>query len=258
MSVLELDHISKAFDGVQAVDRASMGFDRGKVTALIGPNGAGKTTVFNVINGFLPPDAGSVYYKEEDLIGLPPWAVAQKGVGRLFQDVHLFDQMTVEENVQSAFPGQKGESALWSVFGRWAVRKQERELNEKTQELLASVNLEAKAEELAEDLSFGQQKLVAIARLLAADADVLLLDEPTAGVNPGLVDRLLSTIESLADEGKTIVVIEHNMDVVLEISDWVYFMDDGEVTSFGLPRDVLGDPEVRKAYMGFEEEEVSA
>ena len=257
MSVLELDHISKAFDGVQAVDRASMGFDRGKITALIGPNGAGKTTVFNVINGFLPPDEGSVYYKEDDLIGLAPWAVAQKGIGRLFQDVHLFDQMTVQENVQSAFPEQKGESALWSVFGRWAVSDQERTLTEKTEELLAFVDLEAKTDDLAEDLSFGQQKLVAIVRLLAADADVLLLDEPTAGVNPGLVDQLLDTIENLADEGKTVVIIEHNMDVVLEISDWVYFMDDGAVTAFGLPQDVLGDPEVRKSYMGLDDEVVS-
>jgi len=258
MSVLELDHISKAFDGVQAVDRASMGFDRGKVTALIGPNGAGKTTVFNVINGFLPPDEGSVYYQEEDLVGLTPWAVAQKGIGRLFQDVHLFSQMTVQENVQSAFPDQKGENALWSVFRRWKVRGQERKLDERAKELLTFVNLRAKADELAEDLSFGQQKLVAIARLLAADEDVLLLDEPTAGVNPELVDRLLDTIQDLADEGKTVIVIEHNMDVVLEISDWVYFMDDGEVTSFGLPRDVLGDPEVRKAYMGLDEEVTSA
>lgn len=253
MSMLEIDQISKAFDGVQAVDHATMGFDQGKITALIGPNGAGKTTVFNVINGFLPPDDGAVYYEGENLVGLEPWDIAKKGIGRLFQDIHLFGQMTVEENVQSAFPDQKGESALRSVFSRWSVKEQERELAERTEELLRFVNLEEKANQLAEDLSYGQQKLVAIARLLAADADVLLLDEPTAGVNPGLIDRLLTMIENLAGEGKIVVIIEHNMDVVLDISDWAYFMDDGKVTSFGLPRDVLGDPEVRRAYMGLGE-----
>jgi len=257
MSTIEIDHISKAFDGVQAVDGATMGFDWGKITALIGPNGAGKTTVFNVVNGFLPPDEGAVYYEDENVVGLKPWAIAQKGIGRLFQDVHLFAKMTVRENVLTAFPEQKGESVLHSVFARWGVTRQERALTERAEELLAFVDLADKADELAEDLSFGQQKLAALARLLAADTDVLLLDEPTAGVNPGLVDRLLGTIEDLADEGKTVIVIEHNMDVVLEISDWVYFMDDGAVTSFGLPRDVLGDPDVRKAYMGLDEEVVS-
>lgn len=256
--MLEIDQISKAFDGVQAVDQATMGFDEGKITALIGPNGAGKTTVFNIVNGFLSPDEGEVYYKGDDLVGLKPWNIAQKGIGRLFQDIHLFDQMTVEENVRSAFPDQEGENVLRSVFNRRSVMEQERELTERTRELLQFVNLEEKATELAKDLSFGQQKLVAIARLLAADADVLLLDEPTAGVNPGLIDPLLDTIENLASEGKIVVVIEHNMDVVLEISDWAYFMDDGKVTSFGLPQDVLGDPEVRRAYMGLGKEVVNA
>lgn len=252
MSVLKVDHISKSFDGVQAVDGATMGFDRGKITALIGPNGAGKTTLFNVVNGLLPPDEGAVYYEGKNLIGLKPWAVARKGIGRLFQDVHLFDKMTVRANVLSAFPEQRGESILRSVFARWNVARQERALTEQAEELLAFVDLADKADELAKDLSFGQQKLVALARLLAADTEVLLLDEPTAGVNPGLMDRLLGTIEDLADDGKTVVIIEHNMDVVMQIADQVYFMDDGTVESSGLPEDILGDPEVRKAYIGLD------
>lgn len=252
MIPLKVDQISKAFDGVQAVDQATMEFERSAVTALIGPNGAGKTTVFNIISGFLSPDNGKVFYEGENIADLKPWKIAQKGVGRIFQDVRLFNQMTVQENVQSAFSGQKGESVLRSVFTRWKVREQERELSEKVKDLLAFVDLDGSADKLAEELSFGQQKLVAIARLLAADADVLLLDEPTAGVNPSLVDRLLDTIERLADDGKTVVLIEHDMDVVSAVSDCVYFMDDGAVTSSGGVREVLGDPEVRKAYMGLD------
>jgi ABC-type branched-subunit amino acid transport system ATPase component len=137
-----------------------------------------------------------------------------------------------------------------SVIARWKVTEEEHSLSEQTMRLLEFVGLADQAQELAENLSYGQQKLLAIARLLAADADVLLLDEPTAGVNPQMVGTLLDVIRRLAAEGKTVVVIEHNMNVVIEIADWVYFMDEGQVVSFGLPSDVLGDPEVRAAYIG--------
>lgn len=250
MSILELENVSKSFDGLRAVDRVSLGFEAGKITALIGPNGAGKTTVFNLISGFLRPDEGAITYRGRNIAGLAPWHIAQLGIGRLFQDVRLFDRMTVKDNVLAAFRKQKGESALMSVIARWKVTKEERLLLEQTMRLLKFVGLADQAEELAENLSYGQQKLLAIARLLAADADVLLLDEPTAGVNPQMVGTLLDVIRRLAAEGKTVVVIEHNMNVVIEIADWVYFMDEGQVVSFGLPNEVLGDPEVRAAYVG--------
>ena len=253
MSILELKHITKTFGGVHAVDSASLGFEQGKVTALIGPNGAGKTTVFNCISGFLTPDTGTVTYRGDDVTGLNAWQIAQRGIGRLFQDVRLFYKMTVLDNVMAAFPDQQGERVWRSVFIRWKVNGQERVLTDRAVELLEFVGLSDKADSLGEDLSFGQQKLVALARLLAADADVLLLDEPVAGVNPGLAETLLATIRRLAVQGKTVVVIEHNMNAVLDVADWAYFMDDGALTSSGLPQDVLADPKVRAAYMGLDE-----
>jgi len=252
MSILELKHITKTFGGVHAVDSASMGFEQGKVTALIGPNGAGKTTVFNCISGFLTPDTGGITYRDKNVTGLKPWQIAQRGIGRLFQNVRLFHKLTVRDNVLAAFPDQQGERAWRSVFTRWMVNAQERELTKQALELLEFVGLSQKADSLGEDLSYGQQKLVAIARLLAANADVLLLDEPTAGVHPHLIGGLLEAVRDLAAKGKTVIIIEHNMNVVLEIADWVFFMDDGKITAFGLPRDVLSDPDVRAAYMGTE------
>jgi ABC-type branched-subunit amino acid transport system ATPase component len=250
MSVLELENVSKSFDGILAVDRVSLGFDQGKITALIGPNGAGKTTVFNLISGLLRPDAGNITYNNQNIAGFAPWNIAHKGIGRLFQDVRLFARMTVKDNVLTAFKIQRGESALLSVIAPWHVKREEQSRSLEAMNLLEFVGLQDKARELAESLSYGQQKLLAIARLLAADSNVLLLDEPAAGVSVQMVTTLLDVIRQLAKEGKTVVVIEHNMNVVVEVADWIYFMDDGQVVSFGLPNEVLGDPEVRSAYIG--------
>lgn len=250
MSILELKNISKFFGGVKAVNKVSLGFESGKITGLIGPNGAGKTTVFNLISGFIRPDEGEIFYKGKNITGLPPWNIAQTGVGRLFQDVHAFQRMTVLDNVITGVKKQKGGNPFISVLAPWKVIKEERHLTDKAMELLDFVGLADKANDLAENLSYGQQKLLSIARVLAADADVLLLDEPTAGVNPKMISALLDVIRKIAKDGKTVVVIEHNMNVVIEIADWVYFMDEGQVISFGLPNEVLGDPEVRAAYIG--------
>jgi len=250
MSELELMNISKAFGGIKAVDSLSVGFNPGKITGLIGPNGAGKTTVFNLISGFLRPDEGEITYKEKNIEGFKPWQIAQSGIGRLFQDVHIFDRMPAYENIMTAFNNQKGENPLNSVFTRWLVKKQEKRLREKANQLLEMVGLQDKAWELAENLSFGQQKLLSIARLLAAESDVLLLDEPTAGVNPQMFGVIKEVIRKIAREGKIVAVIEHNMNVIMEIADFVYFMDNGQMVSFGKPNEVLGDPEVRKAYIG--------
>jgi len=250
MSLLELNNIAKSFDGLFAVRDLSIGFEAGTTTALIGPNGAGKTTLFNIISGLLPPDTGTILFKGENLLGKKPWEIAEAGIGRLFQDIRIFGQMTAEENVMSAFPDQEGELVWKTLFGRRRMQRQEQMLSEKTKDLLEFVGLESKIHEPAMELSYGQQKLLAIARLLASDAELLLLDEPTAGVNPAMISELIDLIKKLPDQGKTILVIEHNMNVVLDISDWVYFVDDGQVVSFGLPNDVLDDPEIRRAYVG--------
>jgi ABC-type branched-subunit amino acid transport system ATPase component len=250
MSILELRSITKTFDGLRAVDDLTIGFEKGRITALIGPNGAGKTTVFNLINGLILPDCGEIYYKNRNIVGLKPWEIANLGIGRLFQDVRVFGRMKVIDNVLCAFKNQKGEIFYHPILSVWKVRKEERIYREKALELLDFVGLIDKKEDIAENLSYGQQKLLAIARLLANDADLFLLDEPTAGVNPKMIEKLLELIRRLSFQGKTIIIIEHNMNVVIKIADWVYFMSNGQVTSFGLPQDVLGDPEVRRAYIG--------
>lgn len=250
MIILELKNITKVFDGIRAVDDVSLGFEMGKITALVGPNGAGKTTVFNLISGFIQPDSGEIYYKGKNIVGLPPWKIANLGIGRLFQDVRVFKRMKVLDNVMSAFKNQKGENFFYSLIMRWKLEKEESLYRDRALQLLDFVGLLDKKDDIAENLSYGQQKLLSIARLLAADAELLLLDEPTAGVNPQMIKKLLEVIRNLAEKGKTIVIIEHNMNVVIEIANWVYFMDNGQIISFGLPQDVLGDAEIRKLYIG--------
>jgi ABC-type branched-subunit amino acid transport system ATPase component len=250
MSVLELVGISKSFDGIKAVDSVFLDFSSNKITALIGPNGAGKTTVFNLISGFLKPDEGNIKLKGQNLIGLPPFRIAGAGIGRLFQDVRIFKEMSVLDNVMAAFNEQTGEMWWAPLINPFKVKSQEKVLLKRADQLLRFVGLLEKRDDLAESLSYGQQKLLSIARLLASDAEILLLDEPTAGVSPAMVPQLLDLIRSLRDQGKAIILIEHNLNVVSEIGDWVFFMDEGQVTYFGLPADVLGNHEVRQAYIG--------
>lgn len=250
MSILELKDISKRFGGVDALDRVSCGFEGEKIIALIGPNGAGKTSVFNLISGFIRPDRGTISFMGKEIHSLSPSHIAKSGIGRLFQDVRVFDKLTLKDNVLVAFKRGYSENPLAAIFNRQRLKKEYRDLMEKTMELLELVGIADKADTLAENLSYGQQKLLAIARLLAADANLLLLDEPTAGVNPQMVKVLLDVICKLREQGKTVIVIEHNMNVVVEIADWVYFMDKGQVVSFGLPQEILGDPEVKKTYIG--------
>jgi len=247
---LTLEDLSKSFGGLKAVDDVSLSFGAGRVTSLIGPNGAGKTTIFNLITGFLRPDEGTISYHGTRLSGLRPWQVAQRGIGRLFQEVRVFNRLSALDNVLAAGRRQPGENPFASIFSRKRTLKAEEENREKARKWLQYVGLAEQEQSLAEDLSYGQQKLLAIARLLNNEAETLLLDEPTAGVHPQMVRSLLDLIRRLAREGKTIVVIEHNMTVVMEVSDWVFFLDEGRLVSFGLPDDVLGDPEVRAAYMG--------
>ncbi len=247
---LECVDLVKNFGGVRAVDGVSLSFEAGKVTALVGPNGAGKTTLFHLLTGSIKPDSGAILYRGSPIQGLPPWTVAQMGIGRLFQDVRIFPNLTVLENVLVARPIQRGERALVSLFAPRVVVKEEADSTDRASEWLDRVGLSEHADQPAQALSYGQQKLLAIARLLAAGSDVLLLDEPTAGVNPMLIKRLLTIIRDLSGGGRTVVLIEHNVNVVLDVADWVYFLDEGQVAAFGLPQEVLSDPVVRGLYLG--------
>lgn len=250
MITLEIHNVSKSFGGITAVNDWSATFQQGTVSALIGPNGAGKTTAFNLIGGFLKPDRGVITCHGQDITGKSPWLIAAAGVGRLFQDVRVFKRMTARENVLAAFTRQSGENVLLSIIARRKVLREQEELIIRANHLLESVGLGDKANELAETLSYGQQKLLALTRLLAADAKVLLLDEPTAGVNSAAAATLLLVIRKLSAEGRTIIIIEHNIQVVTEIADRAYFIDKGKITASGKLSEVLGDQAVKAAYIG--------
>ncbi|MEO0021685.1 MAG: ATP-binding cassette domain-containing protein [candidate division WOR-3 bacterium] len=232
------------------IDDVTVTFYRGKITGLIGPNGAGKTTLFNILNGFIKPDEGVIYLGDIRIDCLAPFQVAQLGVGRMFQDTRIFAQMSVLDNVLVAIKGQSGETPF-NLFAKYPKIQQEEKENRQTAiRWLEFVGLSDKMQIRAENLSYGQQKLLALARLLAGNSSVLLLDEPTAGVDPGFIPVLLDFLKRLKEDGKTIILIEHNMTAVLAACDWVYFMDEGKITAFGLPEEVLSDPTVRNAYLG--------
>ena len=219
-------------------------------TGIIGPNGAGKTTLFHLMSGFLTPDKGQIFCGDVSIAGRPPWSIARLGIGRLFQDVRVFEGLSSLENVLIGCPARYGENPVSALFRRRAIRLQEKELSDVAWRWLTFVGLKEYAATPARALSYGQRKLLAFARLLACDPRVLLLDEPTAGISPAAVPQLLELIKNLAHEKRTVLVIEHNMNVVFEIADWVYFIDEGQIAVVGTPNDVLGSPSVRQAYLG--------
>jgi len=252
MNILELENLSKSFNGTKAVNGVSLGFEKGKVTGLIGPNGAGKTTVFHLISGFLRPDEGQIFYQGNQIDGLKPWQIAKLGIGRLFQDVRVFCRMTALDNLLAVFPQQLGENPLAAIFKPKKIDRVEQEIKEQALYWLKFVGLSDCQGRFAEDLSYGQQKLLSIARLLALGSETLLLDEPASGISPQMLRPLLSLIRRLAEEEKrAVVVIEHNMAVIAEVSDWIYFMAEGKIIFSGQPNDVLANPEVRKVYIGY-------
>ena len=248
--ILQLKNVTKRFGGLKAVDGVSFNLTKGIITSLIGPNGAGKTTIFNLISGFIRPDNGSIYYNGTRIDNLSPWEIAELGVGRLFQEVRVFNRLTVLENVLLARKRQPGENPLASLFLRNRSLGFEEKNLEGAKKWIEFVGLKQKANSLAEDLSYGQQKLLAIARLLAGNSDLLLLDEPTAGVHPVMAKSILKVIRDLVNEGKTAIVIEHNMRVVADISDWIYLLNEGKIVTFGKPQEVLDDPVLKEVYLG--------
>lgn len=246
--ILRTNSLTKCFGGVVALDDVTTEFHPGSITALVGSNGAGKSTLFNVIGGLVAPDKGMVTLgngAEVHLTGLPPHAIARFGVGMLFQDVRVFRKLTALDNVAVGAPAQQGENPVSSLLRYGASRAREREVMEMAMDHLEFVGLSDKAHSWAEQLSYGQQKLLAIARLLAADSRVILLDEPTSGVHPDRSDQLLDRIQRLADDqNRTVIMIEHNREVVARISDRVYRLETGRIVAYGTPQDVMAEPDV--------------
>ncbi|WP_329087467.1 MULTISPECIES: ABC transporter ATP-binding protein [unclassified Streptosporangium] len=247
--ILEAENVERRFGGFTAVDVNHLAIRRGEITALIGPNGAGKSTLFNLLTGFDRPDSGQWTFDGRPLAGVPPHKVARMGMVRTFQLTKVLSRLTVLENMRIAAPGQLGERLWMAPFGAvW--RRGEKENTSRARALLARFLLDDKRDELAGSLSGGQRKLLEMARALMVEPRMVMLDEPMAGVNPALKQSLLKHIVSLRDDGVSVLFVEHDMDMVHEISDNVVVMAQGRVIAEGTAREVTNDERVISAYLG--------
>ncbi len=247
-AALEGTGLSKRFGGIVAVSSFDITIEPGRITGLIGPNGAGKTTAFNLLTGFLQPNGGEVRYRGRSLRGLKPHQIVSAGVARSFQDLKLFTGLTVLENVLVALPRQRGDLLRYVYFAPWVVRREERENLAKAMSILEFVGLAERAGELASDLSYAEEKLLVVARLLATGAEALLFDEPLSGLAPNALARVMPIFRRLAQSGRTLCIIEHNLDVIRELCDTVVFLDEGRKMAQGTPEQLIHDPELSERY----------
>jgi branched-chain amino acid transport system ATP-binding protein len=242
MNILETKNLTKHFEGVYAVDNLSLAIEKGKITSIIGPNGSGKTTLINLLSGYIPFDSGAVLVSGTSVFKLKPYDVISYGITRTFQDVHLFNQMTVLDNILLVLTERNVFGSLFEKHNQYHLARAE--------EILKKVGLWEKRKELAINLSYGQRKLLEIGRALSTNAEMFLFDEPFAGLFPEMVKSVAHIIKELKKEDKSIVLIEHNMDLVRGLSDYVFVMDSGKLLAEGKPDHVLNRREVIEAYLG--------
>jgi branched-chain amino acid transport system ATP-binding protein len=249
--LLRVDGLTKVFGGLRAVIDFEIGIKPGELVGLIGPNGAGKTTVFNMLSGLYVPSSGQILLRGHDLVGLPPHQITHLGIGRTFQNVRLFPNLTVLDNVRIAYHTHAGYGLLDAILRTPRFGAKERELTERTIEFLSVFNLQDRHNEIAKNLPYGEQRRLEIARALASNPQLLLLDEPAAGMNPAEVVTLMDLIHFIRDRFKlTILLIEHQMRVVMGICEWITVMDFGEIIARGTPEEIRNNPRVVEAYLG--------
>jgi len=248
--LLQVENLTKSFGGIRAVDRCTLSVGVQEVVGLIGPNGAGKSTLFSLIMGLYAPEAGRIVLRGQGIDGLPPYEVVRRGIAKTFKVPREFQAMTVLENVLVCAVARYGETLGLSLLGSERVWKEEDRLRGRASEILDLVTLGHLSDELARNLSGGQKKLLELARALMVNPQLLLLDEPVAGVNPVLSAKLLSVIQELRSTGKTFFLIEHDMDVVFRNCDRVIVMHQGRVIAEGTPQEIRGNDAVRESYLG--------
>ena len=255
-NILEIKELNKNFGGVKAVDHCSLNIKRNSITALIGPNGSGKTTVFNLISGVTKADGGKIILAGKNLTHLSPDIISNLGISRVFQQSRLFGNLTVEENLMLAFDNE--DQKFWKSFFEFATWSKNptsqkssswRRKKQIVDEYLAEMRITHMKDKQTRDLSFGQKRLVEILRALINPHNLLMLDEPVAGVTPELRDKIKETLLDLKAKGETILLIEHDMNFTLKVADWVIVMDAGQVIAEGTPDEIRHNPKVLEAYL---------
>jgi ABC-type branched-subunit amino acid transport system ATPase component len=239
-----------SFGGLRALQDCSFTVERGRITCLVGPNGAGKTTIFNVITGFLRPDSGTVSFQGTPLDGMKPQAIVAAGIARTFQNLRLFVDLTALDNVLIALPEQTGEEPLSAIFRPFHVARAQTSRRAEAMRVLDHVGLANRAKEFVRNLSYGEQKLLTVARGLATGAELLLLDEPASGLSASALEQIMALLRRLQTDGKTLLVVEHNTRVVQQIADEVLFLHQGHLMARGTPEQIISDPALGEIYFG--------